>query len=96
MPHHEKAVGSRAEVWHGTAKHTAGGLKKDDLMKKDGRIISRRKHHMGLKNASKLKKYATARHHVLAERKVRLHNYKNLSPSQRAAVESEVRKIVHH
>ena len=37
-------VGSKAQVWHGTAAHTSGGLKKGDLVKnKHGRIVSRRK-----------------------------------------------------
>ena len=44
-----KAVGSKAEVFHGTAKHTSGGLFKKDLMKHKGRIISRRKHTAGKK-----------------------------------------------
>ena len=44
-----KAVGSKAEVFHGTAKHTSGGLKKKDLMKHHGRIISRKKHAAGKK-----------------------------------------------
>jgi hypothetical protein len=45
-----KAVGSKAEVYHGTAKHTSGGLKKKDLMKtKAGRIVSRKKHAAGKK-----------------------------------------------
>jgi hypothetical protein len=36
-----KAIGTRAEVFHGTAEHTAGGLKKKDLKKnKFGRIVS--------------------------------------------------------
>ena len=36
-----KTVGSRAEVWHGTAEHTTGGLKKGDLyMGKDGHLHS--------------------------------------------------------
>lgn len=34
-------IGSRAEVFHGTADKTSGGLSKKDLMMKDGRIISR-------------------------------------------------------
>lgn len=39
------AVGSRAKVWHGTAKHTSGGLTKKDLMKnKHGEIVSKKKH----------------------------------------------------
>ena len=38
-------IGSRAEVWHGTAKHTSGGLTKSHLMKnKSGRIVSKSKH----------------------------------------------------
>jgi hypothetical protein len=44
-----KAVGSKAEVYHLTAKHTSGGLKKKDLMKHKGRIISRKKHALGKK-----------------------------------------------
>lgn len=41
---HIKKVGSRAQVMHGTADHTAGGLKKSDLkMNKWGRIVSRKK-----------------------------------------------------
>jgi DVNP family len=46
---HIKASGSKAEVWHGTAKHTSGGLHKKDLMKHHGRIISRKKHAAGKK-----------------------------------------------
>ena len=34
-------VGSRAEVFHGNADKTAGGLAKKDLMMKDGRIVSK-------------------------------------------------------
>jgi hypothetical protein len=42
---HEITNGSRAQVWHGTAKHTSGGLTKSDLMmNKHGRIVSRKKH----------------------------------------------------
>ena len=41
----KKTVGSRAEVWHGTAKHTSGGLEKKNLMKNHlGRIVSKAKH----------------------------------------------------
>lgn len=41
---HIQAVGSRAQVMHGTADHTSGGLKKGDLkMNKWGRIVSRAK-----------------------------------------------------
>lgn len=42
--------GSRAQVYHGNALHTSGGLYKKDLLKsKRGRIISRRKHASGMK-----------------------------------------------
>ena len=38
-------VGSRAQVWHGTAYKTTGGLKKSDLrMNKHNRIVSEVKH----------------------------------------------------
>ena len=38
-------IGSRAEVWHGSAKKTSGGLTKTHLMKnKSGRIVSKKKH----------------------------------------------------
>lgn len=38
-----KTIGSRAEVFHGTAKHTSGGLTKNDLKKnKFGQIVSKK------------------------------------------------------
>lgn len=44
-----KRVGSKAEVYHGTAMQTSGGLKKDALMKnKGGRIVSKKKHAQGV------------------------------------------------
>ena len=50
-------VGSKAQVWHGTAKHTSGGLTKKDLMKnKHGRIVSRAKHSLGKKALKNLVK----------------------------------------
>jgi hypothetical protein len=40
----DKAIGSRAEVMHGTAHHTSGGLTKGDLKyNKWGRIVSVKK-----------------------------------------------------
>jgi hypothetical protein len=51
------AVGSKAQVWHGTARHTSGGLHKKDLMRtKSGRIVSKRKHALGKKAIKTLKK----------------------------------------
>jgi hypothetical protein len=45
---YEQTIGSRAQVWHGTAKKTQGGLTKSHLMmNKHGRIVSRKQHHRG-------------------------------------------------
>jgi len=42
---YEILIGTRAQVWHGTAYKTTGGLTKGDLMKnKSGRIVSKAKH----------------------------------------------------
>ena len=50
-------VGSKSQVFHGTAKHTSGGLTKKDLMKtRKGRIVSKKKHAAGLKALKQLKK----------------------------------------
>ena len=47
----EKTVGSRAEVYHGTAKHTSGNITKNGLMKnKRGCIVSKKKHYLAKKN----------------------------------------------
>ncbi len=44
-------VGSKAEVWHGTAHHTKSGLTKSKLMKnKNGKIVSKAKHEAALNN----------------------------------------------
>ena len=41
----EMLIGSRAQVWHGTAYKTTGGLTKSHLMKnKTGSIVSKSKH----------------------------------------------------
>lgn len=41
----KKTFGSRAEVFHGNAKKTTGGLMKKDLIKnKHGEIVSKKKH----------------------------------------------------
>jgi hypothetical protein len=38
-------IGTRAQVWHGTAYKTSGGLTKSHIMQnKNGRIVSRSKH----------------------------------------------------
>jgi hypothetical protein len=58
-------VGSRAQVWHGTAKKTSGGLTKSDLMmNKHGRIVSKDKYTTA-KREMRLKKhgYGTKKGH---------------------------------
>jgi hypothetical protein len=51
-----QTVGTRAQVWHGTAKKTPGGLTKINLMKnKHGRIVSKRKHASGKRTIKHLK-----------------------------------------
>ena len=45
-----KIVGSKKEVWAGTANHTSGKLTKSDLMKnKAGKVISKKKYAQGQK-----------------------------------------------
>jgi hypothetical protein len=54
---HQLTIGSKAQVWHGTAHHTSGGLTKDKLMQKsDGRIVSRRASAAGKKAMARLEK----------------------------------------
>lgn len=49
-----KANGSKLEVWNGSAKHTSGGLVKDDLVKnKRGKIVSRKQQAAGRKAAER-------------------------------------------
>jgi len=40
---YEILEGSRAQVMHGTAYKTAGGLKKDELKMHNGRVVSKKK-----------------------------------------------------
>ena len=47
---YELLEGSRAQVWHGTAYKTSGGLTKAHLfMNKHGRVVSRKKHNTAKK-----------------------------------------------
>ena len=50
---HQMVRGSRAQVWHGTALKTEGGLKKEDLVKNSrGEIVSKKKHNQSKKNSN--------------------------------------------
>ena len=55
MPIKIKTTGRRAEVYHQSAKHTSGGLKKSDLMMHKGRIVSRKAHAAGKKAIKRLR-----------------------------------------
>ena len=48
--YYKMTVGTRAQVWHGTADRTSGGLKKSDLVMKNGRIKSKRASRSAKKN----------------------------------------------
>lgn len=53
----KKTIGTRAEVYHGTARRTSGGLTKAELMmNKHGRIVSKKKHNTA-KREMRLVKY---------------------------------------
>ncbi len=80
----KRTIGTRAEVWHGTAKKTSGGLTKDDLLKnKSGRIVSKAKHNTakkemrlkkhgyGPKSRKELKRLSKKGHSRKASRKMR-------------------------
>lgn len=53
---YELLSGTRAQVWHGTAYKTSGGLTKSDLVQnKNGRIVSKTKHASSKKEMRLLK-----------------------------------------
>jgi hypothetical protein len=53
---HQQTIGTRAQVWHGTAYKTSGGLCKADLMQNSaGRIVSKAKHATAKKEMRLLK-----------------------------------------
>ena len=57
-----QTIGSRAQVWHGTAKHTSGGLEKKDLFQNHaGRIVSKSKHFSAKKEMRLVKHGYTAK-----------------------------------
>jgi hypothetical protein len=48
---YDMLIGTRAQVWHGTAYKTSGGLTRSNIMKnKSGRIVSKSKHISAKKN----------------------------------------------
>lgn len=52
------AEGSRAQVYHGTAMRTSGGLVKKDLtLSKSGEIVSKKKQALANKKSNPLRKF---------------------------------------
>jgi hypothetical protein len=52
-----QTIGTRAQVWHGTATKTSGGLTKRNLIQnKHGSIVSKKKHASGKKTIKRLRK----------------------------------------
>ena len=74
------AVGSKASVFHGNAKHTSGGLTKSDLVQnKHGRIVSRKKQAAG----KKALKYLTRKGYKAKKGTFRLFNkHRHISKRQ--------------
>ena len=70
---YELLIGTRAQVWHGTAYKTSGGLTHSDLMKnKAGRIVSKAKHNSAKKDKRLMKAgYFTKKGHFGAVKKSR-------------------------
>jgi hypothetical protein len=79
---YETLIGSRAQVMHGTAYKTSGGLTKKDLFQnKNGRIVSRKKHELAKKEKRLLKAgYGTRKGHFGA---VKLHSRHHKSSKRR-------------
>ena len=83
-------VGSRAEVFHGNANSTSGGLQKKDLKMKDGRIISK-----AASKASKksLKQNPTFQAFIeLAKEKSKMKGRFCLSPSKKSKTYKKIIK----
>jgi len=56
---HGRKIGSKNEVWSGTATKTSGGLTKSDLMKnKKGKVVSKKRHALGKRNFKNIQKYS--------------------------------------
>lgn len=78
MPGFNKRVGTKAEVFHGTAQQTSGGLKKKDLarVKKSGeyRIVSKKQQALGKRKtgprAQWTKAVKEARKQLIKEKKI--------------------------
>ena len=52
-----RSVGSRIEVWEGTALKTSSGLQKKDFIMKRGKVVSKKRSEASKKNCERLKQY---------------------------------------
>jgi len=82
---YELLEGSRAQVWHGTAHKTAGGLIRSHLLKnKHGRIVSKKKHNTA-KREKRLEKHGyTAKKGKFGAVKIASKTRKNKRSSRRS------------
>jgi hypothetical protein len=84
--------GQRAQVIHGTAYKTSGGLTKKDLIQnKNGRIVSKKKHFSAKKDKRLIKAgYGTKKGHFGA---IRLPGFKSKSKSKSSRSRRHKRKM---
>lgn len=83
---HTQTIGTRAQVWHGTALKTSGGLTKSNLMmNKHGRIVSRKKHNTAKKEKRLVKAgFLTKKGHFgFIKKSSRRHSSRSKSRSKR-------------
>ena len=65
-------VGTKRQVWNGTAAKTSGGLTKSDLMQnKHGKVVSKKQHAVGLRMAHNLTPVAPKSHAAAAAHNLR-------------------------
>lgn len=92
---YDMLIGTRAQVWHGTAYKTSGGLTHSDLMKnKSGRIVSKAKHNSAKKDKRLIKAgYFTKKGHFGFVKKTRGGSASSASNSATAAASQLLAKM---
>jgi hypothetical protein len=88
----EQTTGTRAQVWHGTAKKTSGGLTKSALMmNKHGRIVSRKKHNTAKKEKRLVKAgFLTKKGHFgFIKKGTRRHRHRHRSRKMRGGADDD-------
>ena len=84
---YKMCVGSKAQVMHGTAYRTSGGLTKSKLMvhPKSGRIISKARHEAGKKQYAKMSAAVKAKFKANAEKNRFKPGQKRKAPASKKA-----------